>query len=297
MKFVFSADLHLRSTVPVARKDDYFTTQGKLIKWLRETFPYYVQICAGDIVDRSRERAEPLTFASYLDDELPLLHGVYGNHDELHHNIELWKKTTLGFLEKTGRFRRLDKPTTFETEEEGVDPVRVYGYNYGEIIEHVPALKTITQIAVWHGYVSQEPDPHMDGKIARDLLKEFPEYDIILTGDNHQCFVEEMDGRVLINPGSFKRDTAAQKEHCPHVFVFDAATKKLEAVSVPIEWDILDDSHIEYEEARDQRLEALGKKFSEVRGLTLDYRDNLLKYIRTNDVDDGIGLLIMGWLE
>ena len=287
------ADFHFRTKVPEARLDDYIENQDKLINWLKNYEKDHLILTAGDLVDQPRERSDALGFANYLIKSLPKIYGVLGNHDLLFHSLEAVNidKTTMGNLINCGKF----VPIT----EMEVENVKIFGYHYGQEIQHVrkKTHQDKVQIAVYHGMVMEESNPFFDGHIALDLLKEFPEYDIILTGDNHQGFIVEYESRVLINPGSLKRDTAAQIEHVPCVYSFDTNTLKLERIKVPTDNDIISREHLEIEKERDQRIEQLSSKFKEVEGATLEFDKNVYDFLNVNKVRDSVDGYIMKWLS
>lgn len=291
-KFLMCADLHFRSTVPEARLDDYLENQDKLIEWLRSYEEKgYIILCSGDVVHYPRERARPIHFANYLYNKLPKMIGALGNHDLLYHKQELLSETTMGLLVDAGKY---------DTRSQRIDNVELNIFHYGQEIEHTvknKALETTTRIAIYHGMVTQEPNPFFEGEVAENLLDKFPEYDIILTGDNHEGFVVAKDDRVLINPGSLKRDTASQIEHKPFVYLFDSDTKKLEAVPVPIENDIISRDHLEKKQERDERLEKLSDKFVEVQDITLDYRQNIFEALKVNKITEEVELRLLKWME
>lgn len=298
MKFVMYGDMHLRSTVPEARLDDYLANQDAVLKWLRETFSDHIHLCSGDVFHLARERSEPLTFAYEMARKLPEMHGVWGNHDLLYHSPEMKHKTTLGIMELINKFHSLPsgEPLVF-AEDDAFGPVRVYGFHYGEEITHNKNYRKGTSIAIYHGMVLDEENAHVKGLMGRDILNEFPEYDIILTGDNHKQFVIADDSRVLINPGSLKRDNADQVDHVPFVFTYDSETNKVDKFSVPIENDILDREHIEIKEQRDERLEKLSERFQEAKDITLDFYDNVMSYLESNEVRDETKLRVLEWIS
>lgn len=297
MKFALYSDLHYRSTVPEARLDDYLSNQDKLITWLSEEFKDYIHIVGGDVTHYPRERSEPLTFAIELAKKVPVMYGVWGNHDLLYHSMELRHKTTLGALETIGKFKSLSEEPTVFAETADFGPVYVYGYHYGDEIKHITRPRKGTTIAVYHGMVLQGPDPFVSGHQAVDLLSEYPEYDIILTGDNHKQFVVTDGERVLINPGSLKRDNADQVDHRPMVFTFDAETNIMDRIPVPVDDDILDRAHLDAVVQRNERLEKLADRFKEAKEITLDFYDNVLSYLKENDVEDGAELRVLEWIS
>ena len=288
-KIAMTADLHFRSTIPEARMDDYLENQDNLLKWLKSfENDGYRFLCSGDVVHFARERANPLGWVNYLYNHLPTMDGCLGNHDLLYHRIDNLPDTTMGMLIDSGRY---SIENIMEKDYE------VHFFHYGQRIQHTKPKSSKTLIAVYHAMVTQEPNPFFEGEIAEDLLTEFPEYDIILTGDNHEGFVVAKDERVLINPGSLKRDTAAQIDHKPHIYLYDTETQELTATPVPIENDIISVDHIEKVKERDDRLEKLSDKFEEVRDVTLDYHENIMKAIEANSSRDDVELRILRWLE
>jgi predicted phosphodiesterase len=297
MKFLMYADAHFRSTVPEARLDDYLKNQENIIHWLQSEFSEHTHLFAGDLLHMARERADQIEFALNLVRLLKnKIYGVYGNHDLLYHSTDNINKTTLGVLHTFGIFEPVPKDGLFLEDEDGT-PINIYGFHYGTEMEPPKDNnKKAVRIALYHGMVLQEPHPHINGVLAKDLLTSFPQYDIILTGDNHKGFVVTDGDRIVINPGSLKRDNADQKDHKPHVYEYDSLTKKIRAIPVPIENDILSEEHIVMEKERDLRIEALSSKFQEVRNITLDYRDNMLEFLKQNNVNAVIEEKLLEWM-
>jgi predicted phosphodiesterase len=292
-KFIMSSDPHLRPDTPEARLDDYLESQKKIIELLRHYVEDlgYIALCSGDVTHRARERKEPVTFVNFLLENLPLMYGVEGNHDELYHSSDHLRHTTLGSLVFANKYKRI--------EHEVFGNVHVYGYGYGKKIQHVGRgnAQDFVNIAVYHGMVLQERNPFFDGLIAEDILKEFPEYDIILTGDNHKTFVVSLDNRVLINAGSWKRDSVDQIDHKPVMFTFDSFTRKIDIVPIPTDNDIISTEHIEKEKARNERLETLSDTFKEVRNITLDYENNLYNFYEENKTEQDVQRKIETWMH
>jgi len=295
MKFAFTADEHFRSTVPTSRKDDYLDNQHSLIMWLDELSKEYTLITSGDTVHHARERSKPIDFVNYLMKNLPHRYGVLGNHDLLYHSMDTLDSTTMGALIQAGKFTVMDASKEIVK----LDNVQFHGFSYGQEIKP-PTHKgysNVSNIAVYHGYVTEKPNEFIEGKVAIDLLKSFPQYDIILTGDNHQGFFVEYEGRVLINPGSLKRDNADQINHQPYVYTYDSVTKKVDRIPVDISKDVITKDHIEKEQERNERLETLSDKFLEVRGVTLDFQQNLVNFFEMNNTDFEIRSRVLEWVQ
>ena len=58
------------------------------------------------------------------------------------------------------------------------------------------------KVLVWHHmtYITK-PFPGVTGGNAGGILRKYPEYDLIVTGDNHVSFTTEYEGKRLVNPG------------------------------------------------------------------------------------------------
>ena len=105
---------------------------------------------------------------------------------------------------------------------------------------------------------------------------------MILTGDNHQTFVVEHDGRLLVNPGSIMRMTAAQIDHEPCVFLWDARENRVEKVLLPFDKDVIDRNHIDRQQERDSRVDAYVEHLQKGYEIGLSFEDNLEKFFSAN---------------
>ena len=287
MKFNLCGDLHFRSDAPECRLDNYMLSQERILEFMREREGTW--LCSGDVVHRARERKEPLTFTNWLMERIPEMYGVLGNHDLLYHSLENVNHTTMGTLVFSGLYRLLNKHK--------FGNVTVHGFHWGQEITHIEKKEGEVHIAVYHGMVMEEPNNFFEGLIAKDLLDKYPEYDLILTGDNHHSFVLEKDGRFLVNPGSLKRDNIGQIDYEPFIFIYDSKTKKLEKIPVPCDTDVISTAHNEKIKEKDERLEQLEEKFIEARDTTADMEENLSAFFKINKTGLDIQDVIESWKE
>jgi predicted phosphodiesterase len=77
---------------------------------------------------------------------------------------------------------------------------------------------------------------HLGFVTARNFLKTH-DYDLVLSGDNHKTFVEEYDGKILVNPGTVMRKTITDKDHKPCFFTFNTDTKELKQHFLKVDYN------------------------------------------------------------
>jgi DNA repair exonuclease SbcCD nuclease subunit len=238
---ILCADLHLRDTRPICRTDNYLTAQENKIKFiyeLRKKHNNCFLFIAGDIFHKaqSSQYLESLVL-QYLNksDVIP------GNHDLLNHNINQLYHSSFGVISNSMYKHSNIKLGDYKTLMCGF---RTKGGN-----------KIIGMI---HQYVYKDKPLHENIKStkAKKLLKE-NDFDLIVTGDNHETFVEEYQGRILVNPGSMMRMTADQINHKPCVFLYYADENKVEPVYFPIQENIISRKHIDEKQILDDVNERL----------------------------------------
>ena len=113
------------------------------------------------------------------------------------------------------------------------------------------------------------------------MLKKY-DFDIILTGDNHQTFDIEIDNKILVNPGSVLRMKSNQDKHKPCVFLYQ---DKLEKIYLPIEKDVFRDVYVMPESLKINRMENLIKKLDKKINITFDFEKNVMNYLSKNRVE------------
>ena len=103
-----------------------------------------------------------------------------------------------------------------------------------------------------------------------------------MTGDNHQSFAVEHEGRWLVNPGSLMRTTTIQLKHKPSIYEWYAKDNSIKRVYLPIDKNVIDTSHIEEVKKRDKRTEAYIQKLKSNYKISFDFEDNLERHLTTN---------------
>lgn len=251
---IFTADWHLREDQPICRTDNFWETQWRKIDFIKQ-----LQIenndCpvihAGDLFNHWKPSPHLLSETIL---HLPNnFHTIYGNHDLPQHNMDNANKSGVNTLLTAGKITLI--PTG----------------HWGQEIKNDSTLGMFFQnktdsdgvkILVWHGMVFPDNTylwPGADGILAKEMLKKYPEFPIILTGHNHTNFVVEYEHRLLINPGSITRQTSAQHLYLPRVYFWWKDTNAIKSVFLPIEETVISKAHIigtAQLEARENRMEA-----------------------------------------
>jgi len=267
---ILCSDFHLREDIPICRTDDYQAAQWRKVDFISDLQKKYdcPVYHAGDLFDNWKPSPNLLRLTL---EHLPKWFcTVYGQHDLPQHNLDLVDKCGINVLVAANRL------TVFP------------GLHYGQF---APADGSATikgrKILVWHNLVYQRPPfPGATGGMAAGILRKYPSYDLILTGDNHQTFVEEFEGRLLINPGSMMRMDADQFVHRPSVFLWFAETNEVEQAFLPIEEDVITREHIEKIEQRDARIEAFISRLDGDWEAKVSFEENLKIFFSLNKIRD-----------
>lgn len=278
---ILAADLHLRSDIPLCRTDDYLNAQFKKLNFIfdlckENDCPLLV---AGDIGNKSQ-------WPNWLLEKIMSIINKYkigiicipGQHDLPEHRLEYWQKSGCGVLHEAGAIKMLSEPILYH------NIFRLFPFGYGSEIKHIKKNDFKRFIAMTHQMVIENKPLWPDQKAPKghELLKKFPEYDLILSGDNHNPFVAKYENRILVNPGSMMRMTAAQINYKPKVYKWYADTNEVETIYLPIEKNAVSRIHIEAEQERDKRMEVFVNRISDDIEIGLSFEQNLKEYFNKN---------------
>jgi predicted phosphodiesterase/5-methylcytosine-specific restriction endonuclease McrA len=276
-KIILMADIHLREDIPICRMDNIIDVEIKKLQFVKDL--QKEQQCpvvvAGDLFHHWKPSPYLLTIAmKHLPENLWV---IAGNHDLPQHSMNLLDKSGLYTLVHAGKVRFLRGTHWGQIPEE---PSLIFKTNNGEV----------RKILVWHTmtYTDKEPYPNCPDPPAIKLLKKYPEYDLIVTGDNHETFVEEYQGRLLVNPGSLMRMTAAQINHRPCVFLWYANTNTVEPVYLPIENDVVSREHIAKTEQRNERIDAFISRLDGDWKVATSFEENLKRFEKANQIRQSV---------
>lgn len=299
---ILSADWHLRKTRPRARCDDYWATQERKIRFIldlaRSDPPLLV---AGDFFHVPRPGEELLAWIIGLLKEygvVPIV--VPGQHDLPGHNLNQLHRSGLGVLAAAGAVELLTDPQ-FPTMR---DKCMIEGVPYGlEPEQLLPSDDELfVQVLLWHHMVINEPLwPGQAADKAKAILDKQKNFDLIVTGDNHQSFLfaesaskyYSQPKRMLVNPGSIMRMTAVQVDHRPAVFRYDPVSRSIkQADMLPIEQDVFFMDDIKRAKDENLHMTAFIDQLDEHVEIGLNFIHNLRQYLEANRVSDAVKEII-----
>lgn len=286
---LITGDWHLREETPICRTDNYWGTQWKKVDFISGLQKKYncPVVCGGDLFDYWR--ASPYLLSETIKHIPDKFYTVLGNHDLPQHSLELLNKCGVNVLKEAGKL------TILPTCHWGQIPKYGSFYEYDEGYAEESGLD---KILVWHVYTYQSKTwVGNTAPKAMKLLRQYPQFSLIITSDNHISFVEEYQGRLLVNPGSLMRMDADQVEHRPRVYLWYADTNTVEPIYILIEQDVISREHLDIVKERDNRIDAFISKLDGDWDAILSFEDNLERFAEVNHIKKSIKEIIYKTLE
>jgi len=230
-KYIACADLHISSSRPRYRIDNYENTCCEKLKWIVNiaNLEFARILIAGDIFDHTRiswELFNKVTDIIQLADQKPYV--VHGQHDILNHAENL-DCSPLMALHKAGCIHLLDG-----------DYICNQGtYIYGAGFERdIPQVKHKgTNIVLMHKCITEGVPPFYlpDALSSKEVLRRCTQFDLIVSGDFHQAFQATMGERKLLNCGPMMRKSKDQQELKPQVFFIDTTKRIYNPIQIPVQ--------------------------------------------------------------
>jgi DNA repair exonuclease SbcCD nuclease subunit len=278
-KFLISADWHLRGDKPRCRLDeDWKETQREILEFIFEiAFKNNANIIhTGDFFNSSHEpdwvKNMVLNIISRRKNIILFL--LAGNHEIPYHNFEYINDSTFGVL-----WNMVNNSNIKSLEELGL--CLHYGFplsyngnnNYDKVFVHKLTYKN-------------NIPPFIKGAVtAQELLDIFKNSKYIITGDNHKRFIYENEGRYVINPGCIMRQTVDEINYDPSVYLIDFETEEIQTIKIPDKIEMVTDEYLVDKKKIDERIQSFVELVKDKKGLTLSFRDSLLKALEESDED------------
>lgn len=292
---ILTGDIGLRADMPVARVDDFLAEQERKLTWLRDLQIKYdcPVLDSGDVFDNWKSPPWLLSMAIRLLPDRMIT--VPGNHDLPGHSLELLSKSSLAVVEAANRIKVL-KPGT----RNNIDFIDLFAFPWGVEPESMNHHGSMFKVAICHimTYQGDQQYPGCKDSDATRLLKKLTGYDLILTGHNHQSFVEQdEDGRLLVNPGSLMRENADQIDHKPRVYLWYAEEKRVEPVYVPIKDNVLSREHLVRKEEKNLRMEAFIEKLNGGYEISMSFEKNIESHFQNNKTRQSVKDIVLSSME
>lgn len=281
---ILCSDFHLREDTPTCFTGDWHQEQWKAVEFIRGLQAKYdcPVVHAGDLFHHWKPSPSLISQALWFLPEK--FYTIYGQHDLPQHSLELKNKSGLHTLEVAGKINVL--------------PGCHYGQEPTEISLFINGKYKTMDILVWHHltYILP-PFPGATGGQADRTLANYSQFDLIVTGDNHQSFWTNYGKQILVNPGSLTRQTADQIDFKPSVYLWYAESNTVERVFIPVQKDVISREHIAHKEERDARIDAFVSSFKEDYEVGLSFEQNLEEFFNKNDIREPVKQIIWKAIE
>lgn len=301
-RIVCCADLHLRPDKPACRaesQEDWISLQmDKLSYILNFAYEHDADVViAGDICHRAT--GWPSWMFSRVINTLSNwninVYGIPGQHDLPYHQLSQLYRSNLGVLIEAALIEYLRNSA------DNLASITYNGFPWGvSINEGTPAQK----IAVAHMMVLKDRDSELwPGQIketgagtAEALLRKFPQYKLIVTGDNHQPFAVQFRGRWLVNPGSMTRQRITET-HQPGFYYYEEESRSAERIIIPHSHkdNLIDPRTETHNAAWAGDMEAVGAMLDGVEeGEELNFMSALMEYFKQRKTRAEVQRKILG---
>lgn len=286
MKFICTADWHIRATRPRCRIDnDWLETQKKALKQVLKISEDKGApiIVVGDLFhSNSDTNFECINMVQKLADLAGGLYILAGNHDLPYHSSENIDKSAIGIL--------LNSENVFKIEDYS-DEFSASNFDEEDNFEAEIVFKHVLTIPE-----DDKPD-FVNCETPETLLEKFPKAKWIFTGDYHHNFHYEKNGRHVVNSGCLLRQVADMKDYQCGVYFVDTDEEIVEFISIIDNEDLIDDSYILQENQRNERIESFVDKLRKTKGVSLDFLDNVYNEMKHNNFELDLAQVIDELLE
>jgi len=290
-----SADWHPTYDPPRCRletEEEWMGVQTDAVQQVARIVGNDLLIVAGDIVDSYKQKNAQLII-NMLNDNLPKNTVItMGNHAVHGCGQDREKALSDGTFGTLTRMKNINYIT--EPYEYGKYVLYPHDFKHGETLKHNEVDTSKVNVAISHFLSFEKQVPKHWDKVeawtAPDILKEFPEYNLICVGDYHIPF--NVEDRYL-SPGSLTRRTIGQVEYRPAIWRYDGETLEPIYLKVKPAEDCISRAHKIKQDERNERMEeltdniisstewneAIGKENSDK---TLDFEVDLQQHFLVN---------------
>ncbi len=279
---ILTADWHLREDKPSCRTDDFEKAQWNKVQQIMKLQNEHdcPILHAGDLFHHWKP--SPYLISQAIIHMPSDFYTVAGQHDLPQHNLELIHKSGLTTLVTAG----------------AISWIKGNG-NFGQNVGHFN-ITNQRKVGVWHHFVWNGKDvPWFDCNeiTAEQVLKDNPEFDLIVTGDYHRPFTYKYEGRLLVNCGCLTRQVADYDNHQPRVWLWNAKTNTVQPHYLDIDENVIDRSHIEVTNERNKRLDSFISRLSSDWEVGVSFETNLDRFLSSNKIRKSVVDLVYKSME
>lgn len=289
MKFILTADWHLRNTKPRCRlDDDWDKTQIKMLMQIefiakKRNCDVYV---VGDIFhsnsDTSFKNIQMVqSFAKNLADNDLRMYLLAGNHDLPYHSSENIDKSAIGILLQSENISLI--PVTDKVSATNFD---IESQNKEIIFKHVLCFPDDKSIP-----------PNVNAITAKELLGQYDKAKWIFTGDYHHNFHFKANGCHVVNSGCLIRQVSDMKDYVCGVYYVDTDNEIVEFIQLKDDVSMVDDTYILKQNEKEERIEEFITKLTDTQSVSLDFLDNVEKALLENDLDESLKACIKEFIN
>jgi len=274
-KFILTADLHIRSDIPRCRVDeDWEETQRLMINEIISVANKYKVplVITGDLFDSPNI---PARFIVMLINEFSKIKDkVYflaGNHELPYHSLQNIDNSSIGIFSSMAKNHNKIIEGMAEFGLWSHFNCKYEGTNSGLLFIHKLVFEN-----------NKSLPPNVQAITAQELLDKYENVNWIFTGDNHQCFHYEKNGRHVVNPGCSIRQKTDEQEYKPSVFYIDTEKEIVERIFLSDDIKMVDDNYIIEEKEKIDRISAFVEAIKHDEKITLDFIENIETGIEKN---------------
>jgi len=285
MKLIILGDLHIRSSNPESRIDDYKKSMFEKLNYVFDYAYDKVQsdatiLLPGDVFDSPIQSnatlAKVIELFKFYEHQYQI---IWGQHDLKFRN----KGNTALDVLLSGGIVQYSKQTTLS------ESVFLYSVSWGEDISEITTSGF--NILLIHKMIVEEKlwEEQVEFEWANTILRR-TKFDLIVSGDNHKSFFVNYKDRTLINCGSLMRINRDQINHKPCFVIYNTNTRTYKIHYIPIQpaEEVFDMQKIGVEKERDEKLAAFVDGLVEGAELGLDFAENLRQVLKKNNVEQEV---------
>jgi len=301
MKLFGLSDVHIKEGPPRTRIDKYYETQFSKLEWcinLANEKKCELFLQAADLFHSAKaSKASIRRVIQILNKCNSKILTVMGQHDSLYHAVKSIDNTPNGILEAANLITILNEEPYI------VNNVHIYGSSFGEAIPAIQDPLAFNVLVIHRMIIKEKLWEGQEEYTKSSILLRQHDFDLIISGDNHNHFIDQFRNQYLFNLGSMMRMTSAQIDHEPCCCIFDTESRDYEIFKIPIEppEKVFDLTKVEKEKIDSKEIEKIKEYINtlikETECEDIQYVDNLNDFMDSNNINIDVKDIVLSTLE